>query len=117
MTRAADSSGLTECQKLYGARGNKQNLGCAGTEDGAIHLCSVNMPDCYVESYFGHTGPVYRVVWSPGSRDTFASASADGNACLWRAHQVRTHAASSGAMLPLPETPTSAPHGMEPRER
>ena len=60
----------------------------AGTEEGAVHLCSTNMPDHYVESFFGHAGPVYHVAWSPASSETFASASADGTACLWRLHQV-----------------------------
>ena len=41
-----------------------------GTEEGAIHLCSVNMADSYVETFFGHAGPVYHV------------------ACIWRLHQV-----------------------------
>lgn len=117
MTRAAGSNGLVKCQQECDARVNKQSLGCAGTEDGAIHLCSVNMSDRYVDSYFGHSGPVYCVVWSPGNSESFASASADGTACLWRVHQVTTHAASSGAMLPLSETPTTVPHGMEPRQR
>ena len=61
----------------------------AGTEEGAVHLCSINMPNHYVESFFGHAGPVYHVAWSPASSETFASASADGTACLWRLHQVQ----------------------------
>ncbi len=96
---AARPNGLDECPYLCHGRANKENCESAGTDDGAIHLCSVNMSDRYVESYFGHSGPVYRVAWSPGSSDTFASASADGTTCIWRVHQVRTHAALSGAML------------------
>ena len=46
------------------------------------------MADSYVETFFGHAGPVYHVAWSPGSADTFASASADGTACIWRLQQV-----------------------------
>ena len=62
----------------------------AGTEEGAIHVCSVSMADSYTETYFGHVGPVYHVAWSPDSADTFASVSADGAACIWRLHQVET---------------------------
>ena len=73
----------------YAARERvKQALLSVGTEEGAVHLCSTNMPDHYVESFFCHAAPVYRVAWSPASNETFASASADGTACLWRLHQV-----------------------------
>ena len=63
-------------------------MAVVGTEEGPIHLCSVNVADSYAETFFGHAGPVYHVAWSPGSADTFASASADGTACIWRLHQV-----------------------------
>ena len=75
------------------------------------------MSDCYVESYFGHSGPVYRVVWTPGSSDTFASASADGTVCTWQVHQVRIHAALSGTILSLPGMLMSVLRGLDPRQQ
>ncbi|CAN0548646.1 unnamed protein product, partial [Ectocarpus sp. 8 AP-2014] len=37
----------------------------AGTEDGLIHKCSVSYNEQYLETYHGHTGPVYRIRCSP----------------------------------------------------
>ena len=55
----------------------------AGTEDGAIHRCSTSYNEQYLESYFGHTGPVYQIAWSPFSPTHFLSASADWTIKLW----------------------------------
>lgn len=37
----------------------------AGTEDGLIHKCSVSYNEQYLETYHGHTAPVYRIRCSP----------------------------------------------------
>jgi len=55
----------------------------AGTEDGVIHKCSCSYNEQYLESYFGHTGPVYKIRASPFSSDVFLSCSADWTAKLW----------------------------------
>ena len=34
-----------------------------GTEEGSVHKCSVSYNEQYLESYFGHSGPVYKVAW------------------------------------------------------
>ena len=40
--------------------------------------------DAYVESFDGHTGPVYAVQWSPFSKGLFLSCSADWSMRLWQ---------------------------------
>jgi dynein intermediate chain 4, axonemal len=37
----------------------------ASTEDGTIHRCSVSYSEQYLDTYYGHSGPVYRVRCSP----------------------------------------------------
>lgn len=36
-----------------------------GTDDGSIHGCSCSYSEQYVNTYEGHSGPVYNVHWSP----------------------------------------------------
>lgn len=55
----------------------------AGTEDGSIHRCSTSYSEQYLESYFGHTGPVYQLRWSPFLPTHFLSCSADWTVRLW----------------------------------
>eukprot|EP00668_Euglena_longa_P046569 GGOE01062254.1.p1 GENE.GGOE01062254.1~~GGOE01062254.1.p1 ORF type:complete len:833 (-),score=186.25 GGOE01062254.1:284-2734(-) len=57
-----------------------------GTEDSTIHKCSTSYNEQYLETYTGHTGPVYRCRWSPFSSDVFLSCSSDWTARLW--HQT-----------------------------
>ena len=59
----------------------------AGTEDGTIHKCSCSYAEQYLESFFGHTGPVYQVAWSPYSPSLFLSCSADWTIRLWSEDQ------------------------------
>ena len=54
-----------------------------GTEDGMLHKCSVSYSEQYLESYFGHSGPVHQVKWSPFVSNVFLSASADWTVKLW----------------------------------
>jgi len=59
------------------------NIYVAGTEDGNMHRCSCSYNEQYLESYVGHSGPVYRIRWSPFSQDAFISCSADWTVKLW----------------------------------
>ncbi|TYZ66054.1 hypothetical protein PybrP1_002974 [[Pythium] brassicae (nom. inval.)] len=54
-----------------------------GTEDGLIHKCSVSYNEQYLQTYFGHTGPVYQILVSPFCSDLFLSCSGDWNVKLW----------------------------------
>lgn len=59
------------------------NIYLAGTEDGHIHKCSCSYSEQHLESFFGHSGPVYKIRWSPFSPNTFLSCSADWTIKLW----------------------------------
>jgi len=56
-----------------------------GTEEGLIHRCSISYNEQYLDSYIGHTGPIYKLAWSPFSENTFISASGDWTLRLWKA--------------------------------
>eukprot|EP00002_Diphylleia_rotans_P031932 TRINITY_DN6660_c0_g1_i3.p1 TRINITY_DN6660_c0_g1~~TRINITY_DN6660_c0_g1_i3.p1 ORF type:complete len:353 (+),score=64.46 TRINITY_DN6660_c0_g1_i3:171-1229(+) len=60
------------------------NIYLCGTEDGNIHKCSCSYNEQYLENYFGHSGPIYRIRWSPFHHTTFLSASADWSVKLWK---------------------------------
>ncbi|KAI8774111.1 WD repeat-containing protein 78, partial [Biomphalaria glabrata] len=64
------------------------NIYLAGTEDGYVHRCSCSHNEQYLESYQGHTGPVYSIQWSPFAPDIFLTCSADWTIKLW--HQDKT---------------------------
>jgi len=55
----------------------------ASTEDGTVNKCSKSYKEQYLESYFGHTGPVYKVRCNPFCSDFFLTASADWTCKLW----------------------------------
>lgn len=59
----------------------------AGTEDGLIHKCSVSYNEQYLETYHGHTGPVYRIRCSPFCDRLFLSARYDGGLSPTNAHR------------------------------
>jgi len=59
------------------------NIYMAGTEDGPIHKCSCSYNEQHLESFFGHSGPVYKLRWSPFSPNIFLSCSADWSIKLW----------------------------------
>jgi WD40 repeat protein len=55
----------------------------AGTEDGIVHRCSVSYNEQYLDNYFGHSGPIYRVRFSPFHPQIFVTCSADWTIKLW----------------------------------
>jgi len=55
----------------------------AGTEEGLIHKCSCSYNEQFLDTYPGHTGPIYKLKWSPFSSDVFLSCSADWSIRLW----------------------------------
>lgn len=72
---------------------NDSNVYLAGTEEGHIHKCSCSYNEQYLENYHGHTGPVYRLQWSPFLSDAFLSCSADWTIRLW--HQEKSQSVMS----------------------
>ena len=43
----------------------------AGTDEGIIHLCNTNYSEQYLETYWGHTGAIFKIEWSPFLEDFF----------------------------------------------
>jgi dynein intermediate chain 4, axonemal len=54
-----------------------------GTEEGNLHRCSVSYSEQYLDTYDAHSGPVYRVRFSPWWGDVFLSCSADWTMSLY----------------------------------
>lgn len=65
------------------------NMYLAGTEEGLIHKCSCSYNEQYLETYRGHKGPVYKVVWNPFCPDVFLSCSADWGVVIWRQETLK----------------------------
>ena len=54
-----------------------------GTEEGDIHRCSISYNEQYLDTYEPHSGPVYRLRFSPWWGDIFLSCSADWTMSLF----------------------------------
>ena len=54
-----------------------------GTEEGAIHRCSVAMAGRYQQSFAGHALAVYSLRWCPHHPRAFLSGGADWTVKLW----------------------------------
>lgn len=54
-----------------------------GTEEGDIHRCSISYNEQYLDTYEPHSGPVYRLRFSPWWGDLFLSCSADWTMSLF----------------------------------
>jgi WD40 repeat protein len=54
-----------------------------GTEEGDIHRCSISYNEQYLDTYEPHSGPVYRLRFSPSWGDVFLSCSADWTMSLF----------------------------------
>eukprot|EP00933_Yihiella_yeosuensis_P019531 TRINITY_DN15813_c0_g1_i1.p1 TRINITY_DN15813_c0_g1~~TRINITY_DN15813_c0_g1_i1.p1 ORF type:complete len:894 (-),score=152.93 TRINITY_DN15813_c0_g1_i1:346-3027(-) len=67
-----------------------------GTEDGLVHRCSTSYNEQYLDTYYGHSGPVYRVRCNPFMSHAFLTCSADWTMKLWTTKHIPGH---------QPETP------------
>jgi len=54
-----------------------------GTEDGLVHRCSTSYNEQYLDTYYGHSGPVYKVRCNPYASHAFLTCSADWTMKLW----------------------------------
>ncbi|XP_067677855.1 dynein axonemal intermediate chain 4-like isoform X2 [Haliotis asinina] len=87
------------------------NIYLAGTEEGHIHKCSCSYNEQYLESYSGHTSPVYKIQWSPFVPDIFLSCSADWSIRLWHQDQqkpILTFLSSTKAVNDISWSPRSS---------
>ena len=61
----------------------------AVTEDCTIHKCSVSYSERYIESYYGHTGPTYKIrcnpFWDTIELPIFLTCSYDWTVRVWSA--------------------------------
>lgn len=62
-----------------------------GTEDGLVHRCSTSYNEQYLDTYKGHSGPVYKVRCSPFMSHAFLTCSADWTVRLWTTKPVQGH--------------------------
>ena len=53
------------------------------TDDCAIPRCSKSYNEKYLDSFYDHTGPIYKVRCNPFNRDIFLSCSSDWTCKLW----------------------------------
>lgn len=53
------------------------------TEDCTVHKCSPSLTESYIENYFGHQGPVYKVRCNPFLPSAFVTCSYDWTIKLW----------------------------------
>lgn len=58
-----------------------------GTEDGIVHKCSVSYNEQVLKTYYGHTGPVYKICCSPFDPNKFLTCSSDWTVKIWDEHQ------------------------------
>jgi dynein intermediate chain 1 len=60
-----------------------------GTEEGHIHICSVNHRGHIMNSYEGHSMAVYNLSWNPYHPKIFLSCSADWSIKVWHYKTVQ----------------------------
>lgn len=54
-----------------------KNIYFVSCDDHNIYRCSKSYKERYLETYYGHTGPVYKIKCNPFHSDIFITASAD----------------------------------------
>jgi WD40 repeat protein len=62
-----------------------------GTEDGLVHRCSTSYTEQYLDTFYGHSGPVYRVRCNPFMSSAFLTCSADWTMKLWTTRPMKGH--------------------------
>jgi WD40 repeat protein len=58
-------------------------------EECTVNKCRVSYKDTYIESYFGHQGPVYKVRCNPFDPNIFITCSYDWTIKIWTTKQVK----------------------------
>ena len=58
-------------------------------EECTINKCRISYKDTYIESYFGHQGPVYKVRCNPFDSNIFITCSYDWTIKVWTTKQIK----------------------------
>jgi len=66
---------------------SEPNIYLASTEEATVYRCSKSYAETYLDSYYGHTGAIYRVRCNPFWSDIFLTCSADWSCKLWNIHE------------------------------
>jgi len=69
-----------------------------GTEDGLVHRCSTSYNEQYLDTYIGHSGPVYKVRSNPFLSQAFLTCSADWTMKLWTTKPIPGHQADTALL-------------------
>eukprot|EP00040_Diaphanoeca_grandis_P028610 m.166042 g.166042 ORF g.166042 m.166042 type:complete len:854 (-) comp31412_c0_seq2:421-2982(-) len=54
-----------------------------GSEDGVVYKCSCSYSEQSLDTFVGHSGPVYAIKWSPFTPNVFLTCSADWTLRIW----------------------------------
>ena len=66
---------------------SEPNIYLASTEEATVYRCSKSYAETYLDTYFGHTGAIYKVRTNPFWSDIFLTCSADWSCKLWNIHE------------------------------
>lgn len=58
-------------------------------EECTINKCRISYKDTYIESYFGHQGPIYKVRCNPFDPNVFITCSYDWSIKIWTTKQIK----------------------------
>ena len=72
----------------FNPHNNYQHLYLVGTEEGYIHLCSVNHRGHIMNSYEGHSMAVYNITWNRFHPKIFLSCSSDWSIKFWHYKRI-----------------------------
>ena len=72
-----------------GANASLANQYYCGTEDGAIHRCSISYNEQTLDTYVHHTGAVHAIRCNPFTSELFLSCSHDWTVAVWSSRSER----------------------------
>ena len=74
---------LTDGVKCISFKPDLDKYFLVGTEEGDIHLCSVDYSSQFLKTYHAHVTPVNNIVWNPFYNNLFLSCASEYRIFLW----------------------------------